>query len=91
MPLCGNTWPHGQHHTSILNVRVTIQTSLRGLGRYWNSSSLDGNAERRMGLSLAVEGARWGGLMQKLWDVVTSFGFGSSLSSSGDICIFLQP
>lgn len=67
MSLCGNSL-YGQHHTGILNVGVTLQTPLRDLGRFRSSSSLDGRAERRMRLSLAVEGACWRGLKCCMWN-----------------------
>lgn len=47
--------------------------SLRGLGRFWTSSHLDGSAERRVGLGLAMEGACWGGLTccMRYWGVLS--------------------
>ncbi|XP_014736585.1 PREDICTED: protein PAXX [Sturnus vulgaris] len=54
--------PQGQDHTSILNVESPYRhICLRDLESFWSSSSLDGSAERRMGL-IGVEGAHWGGL-----------------------------
>lgn len=46
---------------------------LRGLGRFWTSSHLDGSAERRVGLDLAMEGACWGGLTccMRYWGVLS--------------------
>ncbi|XP_016157960.1 PREDICTED: protein PAXX isoform X3 [Ficedula albicollis] len=62
--LCVKTQPcpHGQDHTSILNVESPYRRFCwRDLERFWSSSSLYAGVKRTMGF-IAVEGAHWGGL-----------------------------